>query len=531
MRQLPAFLLLGGFSLGVLAQDASPNARVKAGLGGAAVDAVARFDYRLQISDAAGRLQRAGHYSLLPAQRRLYVREALPAPAAQTWSGPDGTWRLSDAQWEFLGESLASPLRQHVAYNFLALLRDPKTQYSEAGPDRVRIAPAGADAFEVQLDTATGRILENRFGPDASAREFDYRDVGGVHWPMSFDVVVNGAVTRRGRFSHVRVGTQAELPAMTMASAPPRLPDSAEGVARLAGAGWLSGDRNDYNLSLDAHETRLVFARSQPEFKQAQIWSARREGEHWSAPQPVPFSDARYSDSDPWLTPDGKTLYFVSNRPVQGDTPRGDLDLWRVRVSDVGFGAPEHLAAVSGVGQELGPEVHDGWLYFNSSRPGGPARLSIYRARLSGNGFDAPQPLDAPFNAGQAQGDFTLSPDGRTALFWSIRDGSQDGDLFAAVRDGANWSKAVRLPSPINADGFDFTPAFSADGRTLRFASMRKPAWLGEDAPVFNGQSNMYVVPATMVHTALLAAATGSSAARNPAHPAAPANRPPAKAR
>lgn len=503
MRQLPAYLLLGGFTLGVLAQDAAPETRLRAGLGGPAVDAVERFDYRLRLSDAAGHVQRSGDYTLLPKQRQLYVRDTSGPEAAETWSGPDGTWRRSGTQWEFLGESLAAPLRQHVAYHFLALLQDPRTRYSEAAPDRVRIAPDGADAFEVQLDPATGRIIENRFDSGVRAREFDYRDVAGVQWPMSFDVLERDRIVGRGRFSDVRVDAQAALPAMTVAADPHRMPMAADGVARLVGAGWLSGDRNDYNLSLDARETRLVFARSQPDFEQAQIWSARREGNRWSAPQPASFSDPRYSDSDPWLTSDGTTLYFISNRPAQGEAPRVDADLWRVRVTADGFGTPERLSEVSSEGQELGPEVHGGWLYFNSTRAGDPARLSIYRARLTGGRFEMPQALGAPFNDGRAQGDFTLSPDGRVALFWSIREGSKDGDLFASVREGAGWSKAVRLPSPVNAAGFDFTPSFSADGRTLRFASMRKPPWLGEDAPVFNGQSNVYVVPAAMIDASI----------------------------
>lgn len=506
MRQLPALLLLGGFALGVLAQDAAPETRLRAGLGGPALDAVARFDYRLQVADAAGRVQRSGEYVLLPRQRQLYVRDTTTPEASETWSAPDGAWRRSGRQWEFLGESLASPLRQHVAYHFLALLQDPGTRYADIGADRMRIAPNGADAFDVQLDAA-GRIAENRFDSGTRAREFDYRDVAGVQWPMSFDVIEDDRIVRRGRFSDVRVDTRETLPAMAVATDSYRMPLPADGVARLIGAGWLSGDRNDYNLSLDAGETRLVFARSQPEFKQAQIWTAQRDGDRWSAPQPVPFSDPRYSDSDPWLTPDGSALYFISNRPVQGEAPRADTDLWWVRVTAAGFGAPEHLGDVSSEGQELGPELHDGWLYFNSTRAGGPARLSIYRARLAGNGFEMPEALGAPFNDGQAQGDFTLSPDGRVALFWSIREGSKDGDLFASVREGAGWSKAVRLPSPINANGFDFTPSFSADGRTLRFASMRRPPWLGADAPVFNGQSNMYVVPAAMIDQAMRAAA------------------------
>lgn len=278
----------------------------------------------------------------------------------------------------------------------------------------------------------------------------------------------------------------------------------------LAGDGWLSGPRNDYNLSLDAGTRFMVFARSDADFKNSRIWFARREGQGWSAPVEVPFADTRYKDSDPWLTPDGATLYFVSNRPVGGESPNTSLDIWRVAVTATGFGTPEHLAAVASDGEELGPELHDGWLYFNSSRKGGPAKLSIYRARLIGDAFDKPMAMSAPFNDGDIQGDFTLSPHGRTAVFWSRRDGSDELDLFAACRQPTNWSRAVRLPAPINGTGMDFTPAFSSDGQALYFASLRAGDPAKDPGSVLNGQSNLYAASATLVDTALREAGCGA---------------------
>ncbi|MGO1068901.1 hypothetical protein [Lysobacter sp. CA199] len=273
-----------------------------------------------------------------------------------------------------------------------------------------------------------------------------------------------------------------------------QLPLPQADVARLVGADWLSGTRNDYNLSTDTAQNFMVFARSASNFKDSRIWFARRDGSGWGEAAEVPFSDPRYRDSDPWLTPDGQLLYFVSNRSIGGESPNTSLDIWRVALENGSFGVPEHLEAVASEGEELGPELHDGWLYFNSSRKGGPAKLAIYRARMNASGFDAPQPLAAPFNEGAVQGDFTLSSNGRLAVFWSRRDDSTDPDLFAACRTNEGWSAAVRLPPPINAPGMDFTPSFSADGKELRFASMRTSANPGDPADVLNGQANLYVV-------------------------------------
>ena len=474
-----------------------PAEMLRTAFGGAALDAVGRFDYRLTVENAGGQVQRDAYYALAPASGLLHVRDLLAPGQPQIWSAPDGTWRRDGGEIQFLGAALAQPYREHVVYHFLPLFASAQTRYQSLAVDRIRITPAGAAAFEVVIDPQSGRILENRFDGGVVGRELDYRQFAGVWWPMQFEIVVDGRKMRHGRFTDVRVGGSGTLPALDVPTAPRTLSVAQADVARMLGAGWMSTPSNEYNLSTDVAQSTIVFARSEADFKNAHIWIAQRAGQGWSDPVQVAFSDARYSDSDPWLAPDGRTLYFISNRPLRGEQPRNNLDIWRASRRGDGFGAPEHLGAINSEAQELGPEVHDGWLYFNSSRKGGPAELSIYRVRV--DGAAAPEPLPPPFNDGAAQGDFTLSPDGTIAMFWSELDGSQDADLFAMRRTGSVWSKPVRLPSPLNAAGFDFTPAFSHDGRELRFASMRKPAWLDASGHVLNGLANIYVVPASIV--------------------------------
>ena len=242
-----------------------------------------------------------------------------------------------------------------------------------------------------------------------------------------------------------------------------------EGAARRDEA--LSSPENDYNFSEDRAGRTRVFARSKAEFREARIHLSERRGRGWSTPAPIAFSDARYSDSDPWLTPDGRTLYFVSDRPPPGAASKADLDIWRSRRTGSGWSAPEHLgAAVNGPGPELGPELHGGVLTFASVRKGGKGGLDIYSApALPGGGFGPAAPIVGPFNSAASESDFTLSPDGRTALFWRLVDGK--GLLHAATRKGRDWSQPRPLAAAANPGGFNFTPSFSRDGRRLRFAS------------------------------------------------------------
>ena len=237
----------------------------------------------------------------------------------------------------------------------------------------------------------------------------------------------------------------------------------------------VSSPLNDYNLSFDARERTMVFARSEAEFRNARIFVAARSGRGWSEPAPIGFSDPRWSDSDPWLTPDGMTLYFISNRPAAGrEDGRTDLDIWRAVRTAAGWSAPEHLGpAVNSPGPELGPELHGSTLYFSSARRGGRGGLDIYAARSTAAGRFAPAAvLEGPFNGPASDSDFTLSRDGRAAMFWRSGEGGA-GTLFLSRKVGAAWSRPEPLPAAINHGPFNFTPTFSADGRSVFYASTR----------------------------------------------------------
>ncbi|HEX9945941.1 MAG TPA: hypothetical protein VGA98_00215 [Allosphingosinicella sp.] len=250
----------------------------------------------------------------------------------------------------------------------------------------------------------------------------------------------------------------------------------------------VSSPQNDYNLSYDRSESLLVFARSEADFANAKIYVSEKWRGRWSEPKPIGFSDPRYSDTDPWLTPDGRTLYFASNRATDGGPARKDLDLWRARRDRAGlWSVPEPLGpAVNGPGPELGPELHGDTLYFSSARKGGQGGLDIYAARRTLDGFEAAAPLGAPFNTAVSESDFTVSADGRRAVFWRMA--GDKGILHIAERTRAGWSEPAALPAGVNIGPFNFTPSFTRDGTGLRFASTRPRPGQAE------GMADIYVV-------------------------------------
>ena len=88
------------------------------------------------------------------------------------------------------------------------------------------------------------------------------------------------------------------------------------------------------------------------------------------------------------------------------------------------------------------------------------------------------KPRRVSFSAGRHDWDFTLAPDGKTALVASARsdeDGGaplEDHRIWASKRNGREWSVPIVLAPPVNAGQHDSYPWLAADG-TLYFFSNR----------------------------------------------------------
>ena len=58
------------------------------------------------------------------------------------------------------------------------------------------------------------------------------------------------------------------------------------------------------------------------------ILMATRTPSGWSTPRVAPFSGTGFSDADPAMSPDGRTIFFMSRRSVTGTAQRPDFDIW-----------------------------------------------------------------------------------------------------------------------------------------------------------------------------------------------------------
>ncbi len=149
------------------------------------------------------------------------------------------------------------------------------------------------------------------------------------------------------------------------------------------------------------------------------LWRAPLAGDRFLAPENVgaPINSPA-DESDPALRRDGE-LWFASNRDGGGS---GDFDLLFAKGDGVRFALPQFADALQSPYDERAPAfAPDGrQLFFASNRPGGVGGFDLWRALEDSSGFLAPQNLGTPNGAGDESGP-TLADDGFTLLFAANR--------------------------------------------------------------------------------------------------------------
>jgi hypothetical protein len=166
--------------------------------------------YRLTVTDEDQAVRRDARYRLDLASGAVWSRDLLTGEETE-WDGTTGRRRRGQAE-ATRDDAAGERLRTHAAYNFLRLLRDPATRAEWQGAWRIRLHPAGAAAFAVELDPSNGRIRSNHFDDGAFSTEEDYQPVGALVWPMRF-VVPSASGGRTGVFRDVQLLAEPALPA------------------------------------------------------------------------------------------------------------------------------------------------------------------------------------------------------------------------------------------------------------------------------------------------------------------------------
>ncbi|MBV1923438.1 MAG: OmpA family protein [Flavobacteriaceae bacterium] len=218
-------------------------------------------------------------------------------------------------------------------------------------------------------------------------------------------------------------------------------------AGKIDNATLLKGDINskyhEGNVAMSADGKRMYFDRNdyyEGKYKKSEegvneinLYYAEKIDGEWKGVRSAHFNSHEYSTGQPALSPDGNTLYFVSDKPGG----KGMSDIYKVEVKkDGSLGTPEILGGdINTEGKEVFPYVDaTGTLYFSSDGHLGVGSLDVFSAEASGSNFGTVKNMGSVINSPSDDFAYKYNSTTQEGFVSSNRRGSKGSDDIFQIK-------------------------------------------------------------------------------------------------
>jgi len=182
------------------------------------------------------------------------------------------------------------------------------------------------------------------------------------------------------------------------------------------------------------------------------MMTTRIEKGYWTYPRKTSFSEKDFRDDHPFFSCDGKRLYFLSERPVDGvEVPQHEKRTWYLEKTKDGWSEPKFCEELP---VPAGPRVT--FLTFSFDRDGNYYYATdgdIWCSRFVNGKYAVPEKLGSNVNTDKVEMSPLISPDGDYLIYLS-------GAPAVSFRNkDGSWMQAISLADKITSRPWNFALA------------------------------------------------------------------------
>lgn len=275
----------------------------------------------------------------------------------------------------------------------------------------------------------------------------------------------------------------------------------------------INSEYTEYNPVVSADESVMAFTALKPvetkgrkgELEEVILITYKKDGQ-WATPKPLDIKVPNGANiGTAGMSPDGQQMIIfvggVNNTGNLYTIEKTGAESWGNPVSLGNTINTKHLESTASI-------TPDGkTIYFASNRPGGYGGMDIYRTEKNSKGaWGLPENLGPGINTEFDDDAPFIHPDQRTLFFTSAGHQTMGGkDIFKTIYTGSGWSKPENMGYPINTPADDNYFTLTADGRKGFFSSDRAGGLGGQDIYYFNMPQDASNIALTMVKGKILA--------------------------
>ncbi len=207
-------------------------------------------------------------------------------------------------------------------------------------------------------------------------------------------------------------------------------------------------------------------------------------GDTWTAPKTI-LSHKSYGFNDPFLSPDEKRLYFISERSLDGTGAKNDHDIWYVEKDGDKWSEPINAGPNinSDSNEYYMSFTETGTMYFSSNKITSYNKrgdFDIYASKSINGEFQEAVGLGDAINTSNYEADVFVDPEETYVIFCARRpEGLGRGDLYISFKNpDGTWTKSVNMGEKINTKGHELCPFVSKDGKYLFYTSNQDIYWV-----------------------------------------------------